>query len=190
MYLRVRRWINAGVALAALILFAPVLVAAALAIALEDGFPVVFRQRRVGRFERPFVMYKLRTMKKDLCGYGVSPTEKEDPRITRVGKFLRKTSIDELPQLLNVIRGEMSLVGPRPEMPFIVEQYRAWQHLRHLMEPGITGLWQISERSNTPLALPEATLMDLQYIETASPITDGILLARTVKAVLTANGAF
>ncbi len=189
-YMRVRRILNAGIAAVALCIALPILLMCAIAIALEDGYPVIFKQRRVGRFERPFTIYKFRTMKKQNCGYGVSPSYAGDPRITRVGKWLRKTSLDELPQLVNVIRGDMSLVGPRPEMPFIVQQYDNWQHLRHLVEPGITGLWQISDRSNVPLARPEATLLDLDYIRSASPITDGILLARTFTAVISANGAF
>jgi|SRR5579884_500537 len=190
LYRRVRRMVNLVIAAIALLVAAPILLLCAIAIAVDDGFPVIFKQRRIGRFERPFTMYKFRTMKKDDCGYGVSPTQPQDPRITRAGKWLRKTSLDELPQLFNVVRGDMSLVGPRPEMPFIVEQYDTWQHLRHLVEPGITGLWQISQRSNVPLALPEATLLDLDYIRMASPITDGVLLARTFSAVISANGAF
>lgn len=190
MYMRARRLVNVLLASIALCAAAPLLLAAIVVIVAEDGFPVVFRQRRIGKFERPFVMYKLRTMRKQRCADDVSPTDPQDARITRVGRWLRKTSIDELPQLVNVIRGDMSLVGPRPEMPFIVERYAKWQHLRHLVEPGLTCIWQISARSNVPLALPEATMMDLDYIEAASPLTDGLLLARTFKAVFSANGAF
>jgi len=189
LYTKGRRFANAAIALLALGLTAPILAIAAIAIALEDGFPIIFAQRRVGRFERTFVMYKLRTMKKESCGYGISPSEKNDPRITSVGRWLRKTSIDELPQLVNVLRGEMSLVGPRPEMPFVVKGYEQWQHLRHLVEPGVTGLWQTSRRSDVPLARPEATLLDLEYVRTASPIMDGILLAKTIKAVVSTHGA-
>jgi lipopolysaccharide/colanic/teichoic acid biosynthesis glycosyltransferase len=189
-FMRLRRWINAGIAVVVLCLAIPVLILCAIAIVLDDGFPIIFKQRRVGRFERAFTMYKFRTMKKSDCGYGVSPTQPTDARITRTGRWMRRTSLDELPQLINVVRGEMSLVGPRPEMPFIVEQYAKWQHLRHLVEPGITGLWQISERSNVPLERPEATLIDLDYIRTASPVTDGMVLARTFTAVISANGAF
>lgn len=189
-YRRRRRIVNAIVASIVLVAAAPVLAIAALAILLEDGFPIVFRQQRIGRFERPFVMYKLRTMKKQLCGDRISPSTSADPRITRVGRWLRRTSVDELPQLINVIRGEMSLVGPRPEMPFIVRRYQNWQHLRHLVEPGLTGLWQIRERSNMPLESPEATMLDLEYVRTISPITDGRLLAQTVKAVILTHGAF
>ncbi len=190
LYMLGRRWIGACIAALALLVALPVLLVGAIAIVMEDGFPVVFTQERVGRFERRFVMYKLRTMKKALCGDAVSPSSDGDARITRVGKWLRKTSIDELPQLLNVIRGDMALVGPRPEMPFIVERYKDWQHLRHLVEPGITGLWQISGRSKLPLELPEATLLDLQYIQRVSPMTDGLLLARTMRAILSAEGAY
>lgn len=189
-YRRRRRIVNAIVGSIVLVAAMPLLAIAALAILLEDGFPILFRQRRVGRFERPFVIYKLRTMKKQLCGDRTSPTTSADPRITRVGRWLRRTSVDELPQLINVIRGEMSLVGPRPEMPFIVRRYQKWQHLRHLVEPGLTGLWQIKERSNIPLESPEATMLDLEYVRTISPITDGRLLAQTIKAVILTHGAF
>ena len=189
-YMQTRRLADIVLSLLALSALAPVLLLAAIAIALEDGFPVVFAQRRVGRFERTFVMYKLRTMKKEQCGDGLSPSDPKDPRITRIGRLLRRTSVDEIPQLVNVLRGDMSLVGPRPEMPFIVGRYDNWQHLRHLVAPGVTGLWQISERSNIPLARPEATLLDLEYVRTASPATDGVLLAKTIKAVLSAHGAF
>jgi lipopolysaccharide/colanic/teichoic acid biosynthesis glycosyltransferase len=189
-YMQVRRVADIALSVLVLCLALPLLLAAAIAILIEDGYPVFFAQRRVGRFERNFVMYKLRTMKKERCGDGVSPSDPRDPRITRVGRWLRRTSIDELPQLINVLRGDMSLVGPRPEMPFIVGRYEGWQHLRHLVQPGLTGLWQISHRSNVPLARPEATLLDLEYVRTASATTDSTILAKTIKAVLSANGAF
>ncbi|MGH8164996.1 MAG: sugar transferase, partial [Rhodanobacteraceae bacterium] len=120
LYMKSRRCFNAAVALMALVVATPVLLVAGLAIVLEDGFPIVFSQRRVGRFERTFTMFKLRTMKKSDCGDDISPSHGSDPRITRVGRWLRRLSIDELPQFVNVLRGDMSLVGPRPEMPFIV----------------------------------------------------------------------
>jgi lipopolysaccharide/colanic/teichoic acid biosynthesis glycosyltransferase len=189
-FMRLRRWVNAVIALILLVVALPVLIGCALAIVLEDGFPIIFRQRRIGRFERPFTIYKFRSMKKRDCGYGISPTQPTDERITRIGRWLRKTSLDELPQLVNVIRGEMSLVGPRPEMPFVVGGYDNWQHLRHFVQPGLTGLWQVEHRSHIPLARPEATLLDIEYVKTASPATDSILLAKTVKAVLSAHGAF
>jgi lipopolysaccharide/colanic/teichoic acid biosynthesis glycosyltransferase len=188
-YLVVRRLFNVTVAVLALVFALPLLAIAALAILIEDGRPVLFMQRRVGRFERIFPMYKLRTMRKRLCVDAVSPESSRDERITRVGRWLRRTSIDELPQLVNVICGHMSLVGPRPEMPFIVKRYENWQHLRHFVEPGITGLWQTECRSRIPLARPEATILDLEYISRASARVDGMLLVRTVKAVFTADGA-
>jgi lipopolysaccharide/colanic/teichoic acid biosynthesis glycosyltransferase len=188
-YMRCRRAVNALTALLVLIAAAPILLVAAICILVEDGRPILFAQPRVGRFERTFVMFKLRTMKKECCMDAYSPAESQDSRITRTGRWLRKLSIDELPQLVNVIRGEMSLVGPRPEMPFIVGRYARWQHLRHLVQPGITGLWQTSVRSNVPLARPEATLLDLEYIKHVSPMTDAKLLAKTLGAVVSANGA-
>ena len=188
-YVRARRLLDAIAAAILLAAAVPVLLAAAIAILLEDGRPVFFAQPRIGRFERTFVMFKLRTMKKECCGDAYSPAQSGDVRITRTGRWLRKFSIDELPQLVNVLRGEMSLVGPRPEMPFIVKQYQTWQHLRHLVQPGMTGLWQISVRSRVPLAKPEATLLDLEYIRNFSPATDAKVLAKTFQAVLSGGGA-
>src|SRR5579884_3263767 len=175
----------------AVVLLSPVLLLTALAVRLSSPGPIFFIQPRIGFNNELIRVLKFRTMYADQTDLlAERTTTADDPRITPVGRTLRKLSLDELPQLFNVIRGDMSLVGPRPEMPFIVEQYDTWQHLRHLVEPGITGLWQISQRSNVPLALPEATLLDLDYIRMASPITDGVLLARTFSAVISANGAF
>lgn len=178
------------VAVVVLLLTAPILILAAAAIALEDGGPILFRQWRVGRFERLFRIYKLRTMKRTECRDRVAPTHARDERITVVGRILRKTSIDELPQLVNVIAGEMTLVGPRPEMPFIVRRYERWQHLRHLATPGLTGIWQVRHRSTIPLHRPEATALDLEYISNASPILDLHLLFQTVSAVVFPKGAY
>jgi len=185
-----RRFRDILIAGIALVFVAPVLAIACLAIWLEDRGPVVFTQKRVGRFERLFTIYKLRTMRLALCGDGISPTSGTDRRITSVGRFLRKTSIDELPQLFNIIRGDMTLVGPRPEMPFIVNRYARWQHLRHLEMPGLTGLWQITCRSTVPLDRFEATAIDLDYIRQASPAADLSLIFRTVSAIFRAKGAF
>lgn len=186
-----RRLIDFWVALLALALATPILLVAALAITLEDGGPIFFRQSRVGRFGRIFTIYKLRTMKMQRCGDALSPVHGNDDRVTRVGRVLRKTSIDELPQLLNVLNGTMALVGPRPEMPFVVRQkYQDWQHLRHLALPGVTGLWQATCRSRIALHKPEATLIDLKYIENASPLTDGKIILRTVHSLFSARGAY
>ena len=177
-------------ATATIVLVAPILLAAAAAIYLEDRGPIFFTQQRVGRFERLFTIYKLRTMRLELCGEGVSPTSKGDMRITRVGRFLRKTSIDELPQLVNIIFGEMTLVGPRPEMPFIVRRYARWQRLRHLEVPGLTGLWQVTCRKTIPLDQFAATAIDLDYIRRSSPLFDLNLIFRTVASLVRSKGAY
>jgi lipopolysaccharide/colanic/teichoic acid biosynthesis glycosyltransferase len=178
---RARRSADLLVACPALALLWPIILVAALAVALEDGGPILFRQRRVGRYGKLFTMYKLRTMRVNRCEDCLKPRDGADPRITRVGRVLRKTSIDELPQLFNVVAGEMSIVGPRPEMVFVVRAYEPWQHLRYLVKPGITGLWQTTCRSTVPLEHPEATKIDLG--------TDAIIIARTVVALVSASGA-
>jgi lipopolysaccharide/colanic/teichoic acid biosynthesis glycosyltransferase len=187
---RARRIIDSVIASAALVVAAPVLAIAALAILMEDGAPLFFRQQRAGRFERLFTIYKLRTMRHDDCVDRTSPSDSSDPRVTRVGRILRKTSIDELPQLINVIRGEMTLVGPRPEMPLMIERYEHWQHLRHLVTPGLTCIWQTTSRSEIPLHQPEATALDLDYIRNASPKLDGALIAQTIVSLLRFKGAY
>jgi lipopolysaccharide/colanic/teichoic acid biosynthesis glycosyltransferase len=187
---RMRRAFDISVSLCALLVTAPVIAAACVAILLEDGGPVMFLQRRAGRFERMFTIYKLRTMRLEACDERPSPTAATDERITRVGRVLRKTSIDELPQLFNVLRGDMSLIGPRPEMAIMVGGYEHWQHLRHLVSPGITCIWQTTCRSTIPLHRPQATALDLDYIERASPLLDVSLLARTVLSLVLPKGAF
>jgi lipopolysaccharide/colanic/teichoic acid biosynthesis glycosyltransferase len=187
---RLRRVVDVALAGTIFLATLPVTAVACAAIYLEDGGPVLFTQRRAGRFERMFTIYKLRTMKLADCVDRPSPTSQADDRITRVGRFIRKTSIDELPQLLNVLRGDMSLIGPRPEMAIILGRYQNWQHLRSLVPPGITCIWQTSCRSTIPLERPEATALDLDYIKRASPILDGLLLLRTVAKVVNPKGAF
>ena len=189
-YRRRQRIIDVSIALLALFLTLPLLVAAALAIWCEDRGPILFRQQRVGRFGRLFTIYKFRTMRAAECRDQFSPTSGRDNRITRVGRIIRKISVDELPQLINVLRGEMAIVGPRPEMPFIVRRYESWQHLRHLTKPGITGLWQTSVRSRIPLHRPEATRIDLEYIRTASTVTDSRIVLNTFSVLLSTQGAY
>ena len=185
-----RRGFDLVVASAALMAAAPILAVATAAIWLEDRGPVFFEQRRVGRFERNFTILKLRTMAVAHCDDRLSPTSPFDRRVTRVGRFLRRFSIDELPQFINVIRGEMTLVGPRPEMPFVTAGYEPWQHLRHLAKPGITCIWQITHRSTIPLNRPEATLMDIDYLHRKSPLFDGMLIIRTFVAIFRQKGAY
>ena len=189
-YQRARRVFDLLIASLALAAAAPILLFAALAIRLEDGGPVLFSQVRVGRNGRLFTIFKLRTMRVAGCGDALKPAAGGDARITRVGRVLRKASIDELPQLFNVLRGEMAIVGPRPEMPFIVRNYERWQHLRHLAKPGVTGLWQTTCRSSIPLHEPAATHIDLEYIRTASMATDGRIVLRTFRALVFTEGAY
>jgi lipopolysaccharide/colanic/teichoic acid biosynthesis glycosyltransferase len=187
---RARRTVDVVGATLLLLAAAPFMAAASLAILLEDGAPVVFKQRRAGRFERTFTIYKLRTMRRDQCVDRQSPSASGDARVTSVGRFLRKASIDELPQLFNVLRGDMSLIGPRPEMPLIIGRYERWQHLRHLVTPGITCIWQATCRSRIPLDHPAATELDIDYIRRASPALDGSLLVRTFLSVVLQRGAY
>ena len=128
-------------------------------------------------------------MRTDVCGEGLKPANGRDPRITAVGRILRKTSVDELPQLFNVIRGEMAIVGPRPEQPFLVRRYEKWQHLRLLAEPEYRSLASDVPMRTIPLHEPEATHVDLEYIRTASIVTDGRIVMRTFGALLFAHGA-
>jgi exopolysaccharide biosynthesis polyprenyl glycosylphosphotransferase len=160
----------------------------ALRIKFDSPGPVFFRQQRVGRDGQVFEIIKYRTMRTDAPAYAVAPVEEEDPRITRFGRWLRRTSLDELPQLLNVLRGEMSMVGPRPEMPFIVEGYQAWQRRRLDVKPGVTGLWQVIGRKNLPLHLNME--YDFYYIKNQSFLLDVEILFRTIPAVLKGRGAF
>ena len=142
----------------------------ALAIGLESRGPIFFTQFRMGLRNSTFRMVKFRTMYSDKCGDEVTPSAPGDMRVTRVGKFLRKTSLDELPQMINVLRGEMSLVGPRPEMPFIVEGYDDLQIQRLSVRPGITGLWQVSDKRKSPIH--ENVDYDLYYIQNQSLFLD------------------
>lgn len=187
--------IDRTIALILLILTLPLLLAGAVAVRLTMGGPVLLRQSRVGRHGRVFTVYKLRTMVPDRRAnshsFGrtdrrVTHKHPSDPRITPVGRLLRRTSIDELPQLLNVLIGDMSLVGPRPELVDIVARYEEWQHQRHQVKPGLTCTWQVKERGIT--ALHDATQLDLEYIESISLGKDLQLLAVTPMAMLSRHG--
>ncbi len=156
----------------------PVMVLIALAIKKDSKGPVFFKQKRVGKNGRIFNMYKFRSMHKDAPKYAVNPDTNFDPRITRVGRFLRRTSLDELPQIINVLKGEMSFVGPRPEMPFIVEQYNEIHKERLQVLPGITGLWQLS--GDRKKAIHENMDYDLYYIYNRSFFLDVTILIQTL----------
>ena len=148
-------------------------------IKLSSRGPIFFSHKRVGINNKLFVIHKFRSLHIDTPSYSEKPDSTEDVRITAVGKWIRKTSLDELPQLFNVIKGEMSLVGPRPEMPFLAEDYEEWENQRHLVRPGMTGLWQLSPRRRG--SIREGILVDLEYIGNLSLWNDFKILLRTFK---------
>ncbi|WP_349426392.1 sugar transferase [Microbacterium sp. LWS13-1.2] len=195
----VKRLFDISVVTVALVLLAPVFAAIAVAVRLGSPGPVIFRQERVGAHGTRFTMLKFRSMVVDAEarlaelraldeGNGVLFKLKDDPRVTRTGRFLRAYSLDELPQLWNVLRGDMSLVGPRPPLPSEVEQYEGPVSRRLLTRPGITGLWQVNGRSN--LSWEDSVRLDLYYVENWSITGDIVVLAKTAKAVLHSDGAY
>ncbi len=196
----VKSVIDRALALIAALVLLPVLLLIALAVRCTSGGPALFRQTRVGRDGRAFTMLKFRTMydgaelrlrelldRNDSVG-GVLFKMREDPRVTPLGRILRRFSLDELPQLLNVLTGSMSLVGPRPPLPAEVARYGPHARRRMLVKPGLTGLWQISGRSD--LSFEDAVRLDLLYVETWSLALDAKVLVRTVRAVVRGDGAY
>jgi lipopolysaccharide/colanic/teichoic acid biosynthesis glycosyltransferase len=202
-YALAKRLFDLLVALSMLIIAAPVMLIVALAIRLDSRGPIIFKQTRIGKNHRPFTFYKFRSMyhKSDASVHqqfvkslinGAAPSDAAykltgDKRITRVGAFIRKTSLDELPQLFNVIKGDMSMVGPRPPIPYEVAEYKEWHHRRLSVTPGITGLWQVKGRSL--VAFDDMVQMDITYAEKRSIMLDAALLVQTVPAVLSGRGA-
>jgi exopolysaccharide biosynthesis polyprenyl glycosylphosphotransferase len=184
LYDAVKRCFDVVVSLLLLVVLAPVLLAVAAAVKFSSKGPILFVQERVGRRGKLFPMFKFRSMFTDAPAYAFSPQESGDPRITPVGRFLRRTSLDELPQLLNVVMGHMSLVGPRPEMPFIVERYNNAQRRRLDVTPGITGLWQLS--ADRAYLIHENIEYDLYYVRNRSFFLDLALLVHT--ALFAARG--
>ena len=208
---RLKRVVDIAGSLAVVVLLSPIMLVTALAVALTSPGPVIFRQTRLGKRGVPFVFYKFRSMvvgsddqihreyvesliqgRHDDINQGDASTPhykiKADPRVTRVGGFIRSTSIDELPQLFNVLKGDMSLVGPRPPLPYEAEKYQSW-HLRRVLEirPGITGLWQVEGRSRT--SFDDMVRLDLRYIRNCSPLLDLKILIKTAMVVLKRDGA-
>jgi lipopolysaccharide/colanic/teichoic acid biosynthesis glycosyltransferase len=179
----VNRLVDAALAGLGLTIASPALAVAAVAIKLEDGGPVLYRQRRVGLHGEEFELVKLRTMnvgaEREGAGYAVN---EGDPRITRAGRVLRRLSIDEIPQLWNVVRGDMSLVGPRPTLAYQVEQYTPRQRRRLDVRPGITGWAQVNGRASVPW--DERIELDVWYVEHRSPWVDLKILARTPAALV------
>ncbi len=195
----VKRALDLVIASMMLTLCAPLMAAIAIAIRLDSPGPAIFKQQRVGENGRLFWIYKFRSMyidaeqrlaeviQRDEQGRVIFKRP-DDPRVTRVGRFLRRTSLDELPQLFNVLKGEMSLVGPRPELPWLVEQYEAWQRKRFAVPPGMTGWWQVNGRSDRVMHLH--TEYDLYYIQHYSPLLDLRILWKTIGVVLRGRGAY
>lgn len=162
-----------------ILLFAPVMGVIMILIKLTSRGPIFFSHKRVGLNNELFVIHKFRSLHIDTPSYSEKPDSTDDIRITPVGKWLRKTSLDELPQLFNVLKGEMSLVGPRPEMPFLAEDYETWENQRHLVRPGMTGLWQLSPHRRG--SIREGIPVDMEYIENLSLWNDFKILLRTFK---------
>ncbi len=194
-----RRFLDVTLSLTALVLLAPVLAATAVAIKADSRGPVLFRQTRVGRNGRPFTMLKFRSMGVDAEARraallatsdreGVCFKSKADPRITRVGRFIRRFSIDELPQILNVLKGEMAIVGPRPALPTEVAAYPPRALGRLAVKPGLTGVWQVSGRAS--IGFDKMVEMDLSYAASRTLLLDISLIARTFGAVLGGRGAY
>jgi lipopolysaccharide/colanic/teichoic acid biosynthesis glycosyltransferase len=170
-----------------LLLLLPILLLIAALVRLDSSGPAIFRQRRIGKDGKEFLLWKFRSMYCDAPQYAASPTSALDPRLTRIGRLIRRVSMDELPQLVNVLKGEMSLVGPRPEMPYIVDGYSLLERQRLAVKPGITGLWQVSPARAFPIH--ENLHYDLHYIEHRSLMLDGVILLRTIVAVVRGVGA-
>ncbi len=194
-----KRCFDVLAAILLLVLFSPVFLVTALAITMENHGPVFFTQVRIGRNGRPFDFYKFRSMVVDAekrkgslshmneSADGILFKIRNDPRVTRVGRFIRKYSIDELPQLLNVLKGDMSLVGPRPALPEEVARYTLDQRKRLHVLPGITCIWQVSGRSDIPFRAQVG--LDLEYIGKEGPVADLVILMKTIPAVITGKGA-
>jgi lipopolysaccharide/colanic/teichoic acid biosynthesis glycosyltransferase len=175
------------IATVALALLSPFLIAAAIAIKLGSRGPVLYRQRRVGRGDAEFEMFKLRTMVEgsDPVGVGTIVT-RDDPRVTAAGRFLRRTSLDEVPNLINVLRGEMAIVGPRPTIPAQVDDYTPRQRRRHEVLPGITGWAQVQGRAGIPWE--ERIELDVWYVDHRGAALDARILLRTAWLVLSGHG--
>lgn len=198
-YRFIKRFFDMVLSLIALVVLSPVFLVTAVAIKIEDGSPVIFTQNRSGLNGSVFKMYKFRSMVKNALELHKELLEKneldgpafkikDDPRITKVGKFIRKTSIDELPQLVNIIKGEMSIVGPRPLPVYEQEQCNEYQNQRLLVKPGLTCYWQVSGRNQ--IGFDEWIEMDLKYIKEASVWTDLKLMGMTIVAVVKMIGAY
>ena len=198
-YLSLKRAIDILIALLLVLMFLPIIPIVAILIKLDSSGPILFKQKRVGKNGKEFDFYKYRSMVegaesvigvlRPLSGIdGPVFKLKNDPRITSVGRFLRRSSLDELPQLINVIKGEMSIVGPRPNLPSEVSHYLPWQKKRLEVTPGITCFWQIAGRSH--IGFHEWMRLDLEYIRQRSFMTDLKIILKTIPAVIARKGAY
>jgi len=189
----IKRYLDICIALTGIILALPLFLLAAILIKLDSRGPVFFIQTRIGRNNKPFNAFKLRTMVDGADKNNVHVTLEGDKRITRVGKFLRKTRFDEVPQLINILKGEMSFIGPRPEAASLVKKYLdvlPYYHERHMVSPGITGWAQINYRYGNTIEDTQQKLMyDLYYIKNRGIVLDSIIFFRTIRTVLTCKGA-
>jgi lipopolysaccharide/colanic/teichoic acid biosynthesis glycosyltransferase len=186
-HLFLKRAFDISFSVLALVAFSPLFLIIALLIKLDSKGPVFFKQNRVGQNGGNFSMLKFRTMSVDAEAYAETPKDPKDPRITRLGRFLRSTGLDELPQLFNVIGGSMSIVGPRPEMPFIVEKYNDLERQRLKARPGITGLWQVYARTEN-LPIHHHIEYDLYYIENFSILLDLVIVLETIPTAILRTG--
>jgi lipopolysaccharide/colanic/teichoic acid biosynthesis glycosyltransferase len=181
------RVFDIAVASLALVILSPVLLIAAIAIRLGSPGPVIYRQRRVGKGGREFELLKLRTMALGSDPVGVGKVvARDDPRVTAAGRFLRRTSLDEIPNLVNVLRGEMAIVGPRPTIPAQVDDYTPFQHRRHEVRPGLTGWAQVQGRAGIPWE--ERIELDVEYVDRRSLPLDLHILAKTAWLLVTGHG--
>jgi exopolysaccharide biosynthesis polyprenyl glycosylphosphotransferase len=187
-YAFLKRLMDIIIAVILIILLIPFWIIIQILIKLDSKGGIFFVHERIGLNGKPFKIYKFRTMHTATDPYAYSPGKPDDTRITMVGRFLRQTSLDELPNLLNVLKGDMSIVGPRPEMPFIVKNYEEWQKKRLTVKPGITGLWQILGRKDIPLQ--ENLEYDFYYIKNRSFLLDIIIILKTIPAILSRKGAY
>ncbi len=176
-----KRGLDIFIALAAMIMLFPILVAIGLTIRLSSKGPAIFKQERAGKNGKPFVFYKFRTMTLDVDPFGPSPKSGKDRRLTKVGKFLRESSLDELPQLFNILKGDMSIVGPRPLYLSQIPEWSERQKKRLLVKPGLTGLAQIQGRAE--LTREEKLELDVKYVETAGLLTDIRIMLTTITHV-------
>jgi lipopolysaccharide/colanic/teichoic acid biosynthesis glycosyltransferase len=186
-YAAAKRFCDMAGSLALLTLLSPVFAIIAILIKLDSQGPIFFRQLRIGKDGEEFLIWKFRSMRANAPRYAPSPTSNLDSRLTRIGRLIRRISFDELPQLINVLKGEMSLVGPRPEMPFIVDGYSSFERERLAVKPGITGLWQVSPARAHPIH--ENLQYDLHYIRHQNLMLDAAILLRTIAAVIHGAGA-